>query len=103
VISFVTKFKKWAWLIILGLAIIVGIVLYIFGRRGKKVDGEPVTDFVEKARTKLTELELREQIELHNATIEHEKFVAAVDEAKKIKNGKERRARLAELLKESRL
>ena len=102
-ISFATKFKKWAWLILLGLGALVGIVLYILGRRSGKEDGTHVTDFVEKAKTKLTELELREQIELKNATIEHEKFVAAVDEAKKIKNGRERRERLADLLNKSRL
>lgn len=101
-VNFATKFKKWGWAILLGLAIIAGILLWVFIRKsGQTVDGEPVENFVDKARGKLTELELREQIELKGVAVKKREFDRAVDDAKKIKNGRERRKRLAELLKNS--
>ncbi len=101
-ISFATKFKKWSWAILLVLATIAGILLWVFIRKGgQDVDGEPVENFVDKARTKLTELELREQVELRGVAVEKKAFDKAVDEAKKIKNGRARRKRLATLLKHS--
>jgi hypothetical protein len=101
-ISFATKFKKWAWAILLGAAVIGGILLWIFIRRSGKDDtAPPVENFVDKARTKLTELELREQIELRGIAVKKEQFDVAVDDACKIKNGRKRRERLAALLKDS--
>lgn len=91
--------RKWWWTLVLGLAGVLGVLIYAFARtRKNKPQAE---SFSTKARAKIVEAETDAKIERLKADAESEAQKARLEEITKIDDGVMRRVRLAEYLDEN--
>jgi len=88
--------KKWWWTLAVGLAAIVGVLIYIFARTSKQQP--PGESFSTKARAKIVEAETDAKIERLKADADSEVQQAKLEEISKIEDGVTRRVRLAQYL-----
>ncbi len=87
--------KKWWWMILLGLGLAVGALLFIFRKKEKRT---VESSFTSRAREKIVEAETDASIQRAKAEAKSEAARKRLDEIDKIEDGEERRRELASYL-----